>query len=216
MVAGPFYRSGCQGITTGLRKGELLGLKWPDLDLEGARLTVHHSLQFTKRRQGEEGQRWVLKGPKTAGSRSTIDLPTVAVEALQRHQGVQAEQKALAGVDWQDSGFVFTSGRGTPLDTGNALHRFERICEEAGLPRIRFYDLRHTHASRLIHESVHPKKIAARLGHSSIRLTMDTYGHLFDGSDRESADRMDCLFAQTRGPDDSPHRIRGSGFSMPH
>ncbi|MBL0158261.1 MAG: site-specific integrase [Bryobacterales bacterium] len=195
------------GITTGLRKGELLGLKWPDLDLDNKRLTVHHSLQFTRRRKGEEGPRWLLKGPKTAGSRRTIELPAVAVEALQRHQDVQTEQKALAGAEWQDLGFVFTSGRGTPLDTGNALHRFQKLCAEAELPKIRFYDLRHTHASLLIHEGVHPKKIAERLGHSSIRLTMDTYGHLFDGSDRESAETMDRLFGQTRGPEDSPEEL---------
>ena len=129
------------------------------------------------------------------------------MEALQRHQDVQAEQKALAGAEWQDLGFVFTSGRGTPLDTGNALHRFQKLCAEAELPKIRFYDLRHTHASLLIHEGVHPKKIAERLGHSSIRLTMDTYGHLFDGSDRESAETMDRLFGQTRGPEDSPEEL---------
>ncbi|MBL0159435.1 MAG: site-specific integrase [Bryobacterales bacterium] len=211
------------GITTGLRKGELLGLKWPDLNLAGSRLTVHHSLQFTKRLKGEEGPRWLLKGPKTAGSRRTIDLPVVAVEALQRHQKMQEEQKALAGEDWQEMGFVFTSRRGTPLDTGNALHRFQTICaEEAELPKIRFYDLRHTHASLLIHEGVHPKKIAERLGHSSIKLTMDTYGHLFDGSDRESADKMDRLFGRdaqredTGAPNEESPKPKAKVLVMPH
>ncbi|MBI5281678.1 MAG: site-specific integrase [Candidatus Solibacter usitatus] len=210
------------GITTGLRKGELLGLKWRDLQLATARLTVNHSLQFTRRRKGEAGPRWLLKGPKTASSRRTIELPAVAVEGLQRHQDVQAQQKALAGEDWQDLGFVFTSGRGTPLDTGNALHRFQSICAEADLPKIRFYDLRHTHASLLIHEGVHPKKIAERLGHSSIKLTMDTYGHLFNGSDRESAERMDRLFGreanreETGEPDDSSPKPKAKLLVMPH
>lgn len=189
-------------VTTGLRKGELLGLQWADVDLDRSRLTVNHSLQFTRRLKGEDGPRYLLKGPKTKLSRRTIELPVVAVEALRRHRELQNEHRLLAGERWQELGFVFTSLKGTPLDTGNALHRFQTICVGAGLPKIRFYDLRHTHASLLIHEGVHPKKIAERLGHSSIKLTMDTYGHLFDGSDRESAERMDRLFGQKPGPDD--------------
>lgn len=163
---------------------------------------MNHSLLFTRRLRGEDGPRNVLKGPKTKLSRRTIELPVVAVEALRLHQELQCEHRLLAGERWQELGFVFTSLKGTPLDTGNALHRFQTICVDAGLPKIRFYDLRHTHASLLIHEGVHPKKIAERLGHSSIKLTMDTYGHLFDGSDRESAERMDRLFGRKPDPDD--------------
>jgi len=81
-----------------------------------------------------------------------------------------------------------------------ALHHFQEILKGAELPKIRFYDLRHTHASLLIAEGVHPKKIAERLGHASIKLTMDTYGHLFEGSDRESAERMERLFGRTEEP----------------
>jgi integrase-like protein len=105
-----------------------------------------------------------------------------------------------AGGDWHEENYVFTSRRGTPLDRGNALHRFQDILEENGFPKIRFYDLRHTHASLLIAEGVHPKKIAERLGHSSIKLTMDTYGHLFEGCDRESAESMDRLFGALPTP----------------
>ena len=87
-----------------------------------------------------------------------------------------------------------TAGQGNlplaGLDTGNALHRFQAICEKNNLPKIRFYDLRHTHASLLINEGVHPKKIAERLGHSSIKLTMDTYGHLFDYGGQALADLL--------------------------
>jgi integrase len=205
-------------LTTGLRKGELLGLAWSDIDLAAARLTVNHSLQFTRRRKGDKEPRWVLKGPKTALSRRTIEIPAVAVAALQRHRDGQLEDQELAGDEWQEMGLVFTSGRGTPLDTANALHRFHEICREAGLPEIRFYDLRHTHASLLIHEGVHAKKIAERLGHSSIKLTMDTYGHLFEGSDRESAERMDQLFGgQKENPEEAPKKkpAKGKVVEMP-
>jgi integrase len=184
-------------LTTGMREGELFGLKWTDLHLGASRLTVNHSLAHTKRKKGEDGPRIVLKSPKTVGSRRTIELPSIAVGALREHQGNQEDERIAAGEDWREEGYVFTSRFGTPLDWGNTLHRFQALCKKNDLPKIRFYDLRHTHASLLIAEGVHPKKIAERLGHSSIKLTMDTYGHLFEGSDRESAEQMDRLFGST-------------------
>jgi integrase len=162
-------------LTTGMREGELFGLKWADVDLPGSRLTVNHALACTKRRKGEPGERFVLKGPKTIGSRRTIEIPAVAVATLQEQSRKQAEAKEAAGEDWQDESYVFTSRSGTPLDRGNALHRFQKICKDNALPKIRLYDLRHTHASLLIAEGVHAKKIAERLGHASIKLTN---GHL--------------------------------------
>jgi integrase len=135
-----------------------------------------------------------LQPPKTAASRRTIEIPLVTVTALCQQRQRQEEAKALADDEWREGGFVFTSGRGTPLDTSNVLHHFHEILADAKMPKIRFYDLRHTHASLLIAEGVHPKKIAERLGHSSIKLTMDTYGHLFEGSDQESSERMERLF----------------------
>ncbi|MEP7354261.1 MAG: site-specific integrase [Acidobacteriota bacterium] len=196
VVAGDRYEAlYLLALVTGMREGELFGLKWSDLDFSRSRLTVNHSLAHTKRRKGEPGERFSLKGPKTMGSRRTIEIPDISVAALQRHVKRQEEEKHAAGDAWKEDDFVFTSKRGTPLDPGNALHRFQNLLKTHGLPKVRFYDLRHTHASLLIAEGVHAKKIAERLGHSSIKLTMDTYGHLFDGSDRESAERMDRLFA---------------------
>lgn len=93
---------------------------------------------------------------------------------------------------------VFPSQVGSPLEERNVLRRFQRVCESIGLPRLRLYDLRHTHASLLTHEGVHPKRISERLGHSSIKLTMDTYGHLFDGADQEPAVKMEKLFGPER------------------
>jgi integrase len=181
-------------LTTGMREGELFGLKWSDLDLERRLLTVNHSLSQTKRKKGEKRERVVLKGPKNVRSRRTIEIPDVAVASLQGHAAHQAELKRAATDKWTDEGYVFTTRLGKPLDRGNALHRFQRILENNELPKFRLYDLRPTHASLLIAERVHPKKIAERLGHASIKLTMDLYGHLFEGSNRESAERMDRLF----------------------
>jgi integrase len=178
-------------LTTGARPGELFGLQWRDVNLESGRITICRALHRTKRRRGEEQERWILRAPKTAGSRRGISIPPITVEVLRQHQAEQNQINALAvdrrGVD----DFVFTSERGTPLDVSNVLHRFQRICKGAGLPHLRLYDLRHTHASLLISQGMHPKLIAERLGHSSIKVTMDTYGHLFEGSDREAAGAME-------------------------
>ena len=200
-------------ITCGMRKGELLGAQWPDIDLENARLTVNHALSSTRRLKGTVGPRWVLKDPKTRLSRRTIDLPKVAVEALRRHRAIEEEVRAAAGAAYQPHDFVFRSLKGTPIDTGNATRDFNQICERAELPHIRFHDLRHTHASLLINVGVHAKKIAERLGHSTIRLTLDNYGHLFSGIDKESAERMDDLFGPP--PEPKPAEAQKSAAVAP-
>ena len=186
-------------ITTGMRQGEMLGLQWPDLDLDAGKVTIYRSLHRTKRRRDKDDPAapWFeLRHPKTPGSRRTLDIPpvTVTVEALREHQLKQREQRRLADSSGKEQKLIFTTRLGTPVDTTNVLHRFHLILEHAGIAKMRFSDLRHTHASLLIAEGVYPKKIAERLGHASIKLTMDLYGHLFEGSDQESADRMQRLF----------------------
>ena len=179
-----------------MRQGELLGLQWPDVDLDLGRVTIFRSLHRTKRRRDPDDQTpWFeLRHPKTAGSRRTLDIPSVTVDALREHQQKQRLQRLLADSSWKEQKLIFTTRIGTPVDTTNVLHQFQKILKRAGLAKMRFYDLRHTHASLLIAEGVHPKKIAERLGHASIKLTMDLYGHLFEGSDKESAERMQKLF----------------------
>jgi integrase len=193
-------------ITTGMRQGEMLGLQWPDLDLDSGKLTIFRSLHRTKRRcDPEDDIPWFqFRHPKTAGSRRTLELPQVTVDALREHSAKQKVQRRLADTSWHEQKLVFTTRTGTPVDTTNVLHRFHQILEDAGLPKMLFYGLRHTHASLLIAEGVHPKKIAERLGHASIKLTMDLYGHLFEGSDRESADRMQKLFGSRDGAVSAP------------
>jgi integrase len=182
------------GITTGLRPGEQFGLKWGDIDFQGGKLTVHRSLKRNPVKDDGERKRVYFGPPKTKGSRRTIEIPNVLIEALRKHRAYQETQRAFAGDSWQEHGLVFTSDSGTPLDTSNVLHAFQRLCKSAGLPKLRYYDLRHTHASLLIADGVHVKKISERLGHSSITVTMDKYGHLMEGSGRESAERMDEFF----------------------
>lgn len=186
-------------ITTGLRPGEQFALRWSDIDLDGLRLTVNRALRRTKIKKGEEGQRVYFGSPKTKGSRRTIEIPRVLAEALRKHRTAQGELKAFMVARWKESSLVFTTEIGTPLDISNVGHEFQRLCKNHGLPVVRYYDLRHTHASLLIAQGKHPKLIADRLGHSSIKLTMDTYGHLFGGHGREAAEAMDKMFGSIGG-----------------
>jgi integrase len=182
-------------ITTGLRPEELYGLRSKDLDVENHRLTVNQVVSKTRRKKGEDVPRYEFGPPKSDKSRRTIDYPAFVGELLSSEGQFVTENRRLAGDRWSEAGLVFPSQVGTPLEERNVLRRFQRMCQANGLPKLRLYDLRHTHASLLIHEGVHPKKISERLGHSSIKLTMDTYGHLFEGSDQESAEKMEKLFA---------------------
>ncbi len=181
-------------ITTGLRPAELYGLQWKDFDLENRRLTVNQVVSKSRRKTGEDIARHHFGLPKTERSRRTIDFPAFVAELLIQEQQIVKENRLLAGDRWLEHGLVFPSQAGTALEERNVLRRFQTICEDIGLPKLRLYDLRHTHASLLINEGVHQKKISERLGHSSIKLTIDTYGHLFEGSDRDSAEKMEKLF----------------------
>jgi integrase len=190
-------------IMTGMRQGELLALRWSDIALTTSRLTITRSLHRTKRNRKERGKedRFQFLPPKTDSSRRTIEIPPVAVNKLIEHRAQQKTLFRMSNLGWTEDALVFSTPHGRPLDTSNVLHHFHEILTKAQLPKIRFYDLRHTHASLLISEGVHAKKIAERLGHSSIKLTMDTYGHLFEGSDHESAEKMERLFGSlSRGP----------------
>ncbi|MEZ5403176.1 MAG: site-specific integrase [Bryobacteraceae bacterium] len=181
-------------ITTGARPGELLALQWGEVDLAAAKITIKQAIHRTKRKRGEKGSAWVLRQPKTPGSRRTLSIPDITVAALHQQRQDQMAQRATAGDRWIAGDFVFTTDAGTPPDVTTVLHRFQKICTAANLPQLRLYDLRHTHASLLIADGKHPKLIAERLGHSSIKITMDTYGHLFDGGDREASDAMEKTF----------------------
>ncbi len=180
-------------ITTGMRPEEVYGPRWRDVDRDNQKLTVNQVIAKTRRKKGDTCLRIEFGPPKTDKSRRTLDFPPFVAALLAQHRNEVHELRRFAGERWQDHGLVFPSQVGTPLEERNVLRRFQKVCEGVGLPRLRLYDLRHTHASLLIHEGVHPKRISERLGHSSIKLTMDTYGHLFDGADQESAAKMEKL-----------------------
>jgi integrase len=175
-------------LALGLRQGEALGLRWEDVDLDGRRLVVANALQRV------DGK-LALVPPKTRRSRRTIELPDAAVTALRAHRARQLEERLLAGGRWHDSGHVFTSTIGTPLDGSSVTRAFQRLLAAAGLPRLRFHDLRHSCATLLLVQGVPARVVMEILGHSSIALTMNTYSHVIPSLKREAADAMDRVFA---------------------
>jgi integrase len=137
--------------------------------------------------------------PKSERSRRTVSLPDFAITALKRKRTAQKEDRLKAGSKWNDSGLVFTSSIGTPLDERNVRRAFDDILKAAKLPAMRIHDLRHTCASLLLAQGVHPRVVMETLGHSQISLTLDTYSHVLPALGAEAATKMDLLVGVKRG-----------------
>jgi len=173
-------------VSTGMRQGELLALKWRDIDLDGAALQVRSTLQRT--RDGFE-----FSEPKTARSRRQIALTRAAVEALRLHRASQLEER-LRCPYWQNAEIVFATEAGTPIEAGNMIRRsFQPLLARAGLPRIRFHDLRHTAATLMLSQGIHPKIASEMLGHSTIAVTLDLYSHVTPTMQRQATEALDAL-----------------------
>ena len=179
-------------LALGLRRGELLGLAWDDLELdrEPSRLAVRRALKRVP------GQGLVLDEPKTKTSRRTVHLPRPVVAALRAHRVRQAAERLQAGPEWVAAplgvDLVFRTPFGTPVDPDNFRHACYRLTEDAGLGRWSPHELRHSAASILIAQGVDLKLISELLGHSSIRVTSDVYGHLLDAGKAHAAAAMDA------------------------
>jgi integrase len=176
-------------VTAGLRQGELLGLMWEDVDLEYGVLQVRRTLQALGFPKGAPA---TLTEPKTPRSRRSIRFTTLAMEALKKHRKRQKQEQAAARDAWKDWGLVFPTQVGTPVNYANLNHRsFKPLLKRAGLPPIRFHDLRHTCATLLLSRNVHPKIVSEMLGHSNISITLDTYSHVIPGLGDVAAGAMD-------------------------
>lgn len=180
---GPLY---ALAASTGLRQGELLGLAWGDVDLAAETLTVRRSLART----AEGG--YALAAPKTARSRRTIPLPRTARDAFLRRRGRQDAAEATAGSAWQDrDGLVFTDSIGRPLVPRHVSYAFERAQAAAGVPRIRFHDLRHSAATLMLAEGVPLAVVSEWLGHTGIAITASHYAAVVPALRHEAAAAMD-------------------------
>lgn len=171
----------------GLREGEVLGLRWRDISLEQHTLRVAQTVQRIK-------GGLALEPPKTERSARLLPLPLFVERALMRHAERQELERRVAGEAWKDYDLVFPSVIGTPLDPRNLLRQFKELLVAAELPDMRFHDLRHSCATTLIAQGVHPRVVQEILGHSQISTTMNVYGHVLDATRRVAAEAMDGLF----------------------
>jgi integrase len=168
-------------LHTGMRPGELLGLKWEDVNFDEGGLQLNRALAGKN-----------LTAPKTKRSRRRIDLSTASIAALKAHRKRQLEERMQKAGLWRDHGLVFPSTVGTPLFHRNVVRAFKDLLKRAGLPQsTRLYDLRHTCATLLLGSNVHPKYVQELLGHASIALTLDTYSHVLRGMDGGIGGAMD-------------------------
>jgi integrase len=174
-------------MTTGMRLGELLGLRWQAIS--GTDLEVRVALMRV-------GGSWSLSAPKTPKSRRRIALSMTAREALKRQRRLQAEARLRAGPAWTDHGLVFTDEFGEPL-TGSRIteRRLRPLLRREGLPPIRFHDLRHTAATLMLTAGVNPKVVSEMLGHTSVAITLDRYSHVMPTMQAEAVRRLDGVLS---------------------
>jgi integrase len=171
-------------VTTGMRRGELQGLKWEDVDLEAGTLQVRRTLSEPK-------GGWIFEAPKSGKGRN-IRLTRKATAGLREHRRRQLEERMEHGALWQDHGLVFPSGIGTPTLGGNLNRAFKALLKRAGLPAVRFHDLSHTCATLLLRQGVNPKYVQELLGHADISLTLNVYSHVLPDMGDAAAGAMDA------------------------
>jgi integrase len=175
-------------IGTGMRLGEILAVRWKDVDLERKVLRVTATLSYV-------GGEFTFPQPKTSRARRSIDLPAFVVAWLRRQRRAQAERRLFYGETWTDYGVALDDIAGAPFAPWSVSADFRRFAEELEISGTRFHDLRHAHATQLLADGVHPKAVSERLGHSSVAFTMDTYAASIPSLGRAAADAADKLFA---------------------
>jgi integrase len=177
-------------LAVGLRSGECSALRWPDVDLAKGLVIVKHTLQRKK------GEGLVLMPAKSEKSRRNVELPAACVKVLRAHKEHQDQERLLAGSRWKETGHVFTSTIGTPIDDRKILKEFNSLVAAAKLPKQRFHDLRHACISLLAAQGVPVKVIAEIVGHSDVRLTQNVYQHVYQDAKHEAANKMDELLTR--------------------
>jgi integrase len=174
-------------LATGMRRGEILGLRWSDLDAEFSVAHVRRTLQAIDPEP-------VFEDPKTRRSRRAVALPAFLRPYLTHQREEQHRRQESLGASWHEHDLVMDSGDGSPVNPVNLSSAWPKFLKRAGLPHVRFHDLRHAHATLMLVQGVHPKVVSERLGHSNIGITLDTYSHVLPGMQAEAAEAFDALF----------------------
>lgn len=172
-------------VTTGLRRGEVLGLRWRDVDLDRGALSVAQTLEQTR----SEGL--AFKPPKTDRSRRQIPLVPFTVEPLRAHRARQAGDRLRAGTIWADNDLVCCRADGMPLSPRQVTKSFSILVRRLGF-KVRFHDLRHTHLSQLLAAGVNVKVVSERAGHAGVAITLDVYAHVMPGMQEDAVNRLDA------------------------
>ena len=171
-------------LAVGLRQSEALGLRWADVDLANGTLTVRRGMHRVA------GQGLVYEEPKAERSRRTLALPIQLVEGLRAHRAAQLQERVTAGPLWEDHDLVFAQPSGRPIERKSDWQAWKARLHEAGVREVRLHDGRHTAATLLLSERVHPRVVMEVLGHAQMRTTTDTYSHVMPALGRDAADRM--------------------------
>lgn len=174
-------------LLTGLRTGELLGLRWQDVDFDNAVLRVQQTCQWLS------GEGFIFRQPKSHRSTRPVALSPDTVETLRGCRVSYLEERLAAGTAYEDNDLVFADALGRPFHPHTVWDGWRRIVKAANLPRLRFHDLRHAHASLLMAQGVHPKIVSERLGHSSVSITLDIYSHVAPNLQADAAAGLDAL-----------------------
>jgi integrase len=193
-------------LGTGLRRGEILALRWNDLDLDAGVLRVRQTLVRVKNHDATSGQRktrLIIQAPKTDHSRRTIPIPADIIDALRKHKAQQAQEKLLFGEAYEDQGLTFCQPNGRPIDPRNFTRFFERLLRQASLPHIRFHDGRHSFATLMLELGESPKTVQTMLGHSKIATTLDIYSHVSLDVEKRAAARLNAALRERSFPSEA-------------
>ena len=183
----PYYTLFHTALFTGMRRSELLAIRWCDVDFIFSQISVSRSLHHLK-----DGS-YVFTQPKSAKSKRTIALSSFAIVAFREHREKQEVIRASLGIPLKDDDLVFNTLEGKPLRPNTITRAWSTLATRAGVKVIRLHDARHTHASLMLKSGVHPKIVQERLGHASIQITLDTYSHVAPGLQQAAAEGFDKL-----------------------
>ena len=189
----PYYALFYTALFTGMRRSEILALRWQDVDFILGQVYVHRSLHHLK-----DGS-YVYTEPKSANGRRTIALPPSATLALRNHYEKEKATQAMMRIALTDDALLFSNPDGKPWRPDTISRAWRNLATRCGLPRIRFHDARHSHASLMLKQGVHPKIVQERLGHASIQITLDVYSHVSPGLQQMAAAQFDEILDPERG-----------------
>jgi len=188
----PYYTLFYTALFTGMRRSELLALRWCDIDPVFSQVSVSRSLHQLK-----DGS-YIFTEPKSSKSKRTIALSPSAILLLKEHREKQKLEKEMSGIPSTDHDLLFSALEGKPLRPNTITRAWSMLANKAGIKPIRLHDARHTHASIMLKQGVHPKIVQERLGHSSITMTLDTYSHVAPGLQQAAAEGFNKMVLSNR------------------